>query len=175
MIRLVLLTSIILIKSLSLNVQDKNELLDREFRKSDPSVSLIKKTIEDGNDPTQKATSSFDGFSYAIMDDASLESMKYMLTLEGNPLTKTTHGGLKYLQWVAYKVNIEVIKHLLALGADPYMPEEQQKEFFNGFAETLPVKQIGVAKDVTKSMLFFMENDYIMGAVLDIDGGQKLV
>jgi NAD(P)-dependent dehydrogenase (short-subunit alcohol dehydrogenase family) len=55
------------------------------------------------------------------------------------------------------------------------MPEEQQNEFFKGFAETLPVKQIGVAKDVTKGVLFFMESDYVTGAVLDIDGGQKLV
>lgn len=119
MIRL-LLTSIIIIKSLSLNAQDKNEFLDREFWKSDPSVSLIKKTIEDGNDPTQKGTSSFDGVSYAIIDEASLKSIKYMLTLEGNPVTKNTHGGLKYLQWAAYKGNIELMKHLLALGADPY-------------------------------------------------------
>ena len=43
-----------------------------------------------------------------------------MLTLEGNPVTKNTHGGLKYLQWAAYKGNIELMKHLLALGADPY-------------------------------------------------------
>ncbi|WP_027076073.1 ankyrin repeat domain-containing protein [Maribacter antarcticus] len=120
MIRLLLLTAMILITSLSLNAQDKNEFLDREFWKSDPSVSLIKKTIEDGHDPTQKGPSSFDGVSYAILDDASLASIKYMLTLEGNPVTKPTHGGLKYLHWAAYKGNIAVMKHLLALGADPH-------------------------------------------------------
>jgi hypothetical protein len=55
------------------------------------------------------------------------------------------------------------------------MPDEQQKEFFTSFAYTLSVKQIGVAKDVTKGVLFFMESDYVTGAGLDIDGGQKLV
>lgn len=33
----------------------------------------------------------------------------------------------------------------------------------------LALKQVGVAKDVTKTILFFMESNYVAGAVLDID------
>jgi hypothetical protein len=102
------------------HAQHTNKFLDRAFWKSEPSVLEIKKNIKEGNDPIEKGPSSFDGVAYAIIDNAPLESIKYMLSLEGNPVTKPTHGGIQYLQWAAYKGNIEVMKHLLQLGADPY-------------------------------------------------------
>ena len=114
-----LITLLILISFLCVNAQNTNKFLDRDFWKSEPSVLDIKKNIKEGNDPTEKAPSSFDGVAYAIIDNAPLESIKYMLSLEGNPVTKPTHGGVKYLQWAAYKGNIELMKHLLKLGADP--------------------------------------------------------
>jgi len=114
-----LFTLLTLISFLCLNAQNENKFLNREFWKSKPSVIDIKNTIKAGNDPTEKDPFSFDGVAYAIIDNAPLESIKYMLSLEGNPVTKTTHGGLMYLQWAAYKGNIDVMKHLLKLGADP--------------------------------------------------------
>tara|TARA_R100001369_G_C3316785_1_gene168231 strand:- start:1276 stop:1998 length:723 start_codon:yes stop_codon:yes gene_type:complete len=84
-------------------------------------------------------------------------------------------GKMLALELAPTRVNVIAPGFIHTTAWDAYMPEEQQQEFFTGFAETLPVKQIGVAKDVTKGVLFFMESDYVTGAVLDIDGGQKLV
>ena len=114
-----LITLFSIISFLCIDAQNTNKFLDRNFWKSKPSVSEIKNSIKQGNNPTEKGPFSFDGVSYAIIDNAPLESIKYMLSLEGNPVTKSTHGGVKYLQWAAYKGNIELMKHLLKLGADP--------------------------------------------------------
>ena len=114
-----LITLLSLISFLCAGAQNTNKFLNRDFWKSEPSVLDIKNNIKDGNDPTEKGPSSFDGVAYAIIDNAPLESIKYMLSLEGNPVTKSTHGGVKYLQWAAYKGNLEVMKHLLKLGANP--------------------------------------------------------
>ena len=114
-----LITLLILVSFLSVNAQDTNKFLDRDFWKSEPTVSDIQIAITEGNDPTEKGPFAFDGVAYAIIDNAPLESIKYMLSLEGNPVTKPTHGGVKYLQWAAYKGNTEVMKHLLKLGANP--------------------------------------------------------
>ena len=114
-----LITLFSIISFLCIDAQNTNKFLDRNFWKSKPSVSEIKNSIKQGNNPTEKGPFSFDGVSYAIIDNAPLKSIKYMLSLEGNPVTKSTHGGVKYLQWAAYKGNIDVMKHLLKLGADP--------------------------------------------------------
>ncbi|MEH6537982.1 MAG: SDR family oxidoreductase [Psychroserpens sp.] len=84
-------------------------------------------------------------------------------------------GKMLALELAPTRVNVIAPGFIHTTAWDAYMPAEQQKEFFNGFAETLPVKQIGVASDVTKGVMFFIESNYVTGAVLDIDGGQKLV
>jgi NAD(P)-dependent dehydrogenase (short-subunit alcohol dehydrogenase family) len=84
-------------------------------------------------------------------------------------------GKMLALELAPTRVNVITPGFIHTTAWDAFMPEEQQNEFFKGFAESLPVKQIGVAKDVSKGVLFFMESDYVTGAVLDIDGGQKLV
>ncbi len=84
-------------------------------------------------------------------------------------------GKMLALELAPVRVNVITPGFIHTSAWNTFMPEEQQNEFFNNFAQTLPVKQIGVAKDVSKGVLFFMESDYVTGAVLDIDGGQKLV
>jgi len=39
----------------------------------------------------------------------------------------------------------------------------------------LSEKQIGLEKDVSKGVLIFKASEYVAGAILDIDEGQKLV
>lgn len=84
-------------------------------------------------------------------------------------------GKMLALELAPTRVNVITPGFIHTSAWDAFMPKEQQDEFFNDFAKTLPVKQIGLAKDVTKGILFFMESDFVTGAVLDIDGGQKLV
>ncbi|MEM6841772.1 MAG: ankyrin repeat domain-containing protein [Bacteroidota bacterium] len=112
---------LILLPTVTLVAQDNNIFLDRDFWKSAPDVELIKQKIAEGHDPTVKNEYGFDGLAYGIIDNAPLGSLKYMLNLEGNPVTKPTHGGVTYLLWAAYMGNIDAVEHLLELGSDPYM------------------------------------------------------
>ncbi|RIV36683.1 SDR family oxidoreductase [Flagellimonas lutimaris] len=84
-------------------------------------------------------------------------------------------GKMLALELAPIRVNVITPGFIHTSAWDTFMPAAQQEEFFKGFSETIPVKKIGVAKDVTKGVLFFLESDYVTGAVLDIDGGQKLV
>ncbi|MEM9823974.1 MAG: ankyrin repeat domain-containing protein [Bacteroidota bacterium] len=104
--------------SLTAQDKEKNIFLDREFWKAAPTVDLIKAKIAEGHDPTERDLFSFDGVSYGIIDHAPLASLKYMLSLEGNPVTKPTHGDVTYLLWAAYRGNIPLIQHLIDLESD---------------------------------------------------------
>lgn len=95
-----------------------NLFLDRDFLKTKPSVEVVKQKIAEGHDPTEKDLFGFDAVSYGILDEIPNETLKYLLTLEGNPVTKPTHGDLPYLLWAAYRGNTEIVKHLLELGSD---------------------------------------------------------
>ena len=113
-----ILSLFFLFSILFVNAQEENIFLKREFWKSKPSVSEIKQNIKKGNDPTEKDRFSFDAVSYAIIDNAPVESIKYLLTIEGNSVSKPTHGGITYLLWASYKGNQDIMRHLLSLGAD---------------------------------------------------------
>lgn len=110
-----------LLISTTIVAQESNIFLQRDFWKSDPGVKEIKKKIKEGNDPSAQASHGFDGVAFAIIDNVQTKSIKFMLEQDGNPVDKLTHGGLTYLQWAAYKGNVEVMDHLLSLGADPHM------------------------------------------------------
>lgn len=114
------LTTILILLSTSLVAQDNNIFLNRDFWKSKPSVKEIKQKIKEGHDPSASGPHGFDGVSYGIIDNAPLASIKYMLKQEGNPVDKLSHGGLAYLPWAAYKGNLELMEHLIELGADPH-------------------------------------------------------
>lgn len=105
----------------SLSAQDSNVFLEREFWKAGPNVEEIQQKISEGHDPAATDEHAFDGVSYGIIDNAPLESIKFMLTQEGNSVDKPTHGSVTYLLWAAYKGNKELVKHLLELGSDPQM------------------------------------------------------
>ena len=93
--------------------QNDNVLLDREFWRSSPSVEMVKTKIAEGNDPTAMTGSAFDATTYAILDKAPLASIQYLLDIEGNEVTKSTHDGRNYLIWAAYSGNVELTKDLI--------------------------------------------------------------
>ncbi|MEM9884837.1 MAG: ankyrin repeat domain-containing protein [Bacteroidota bacterium] len=101
-----------------LMAQSENEFLGRDFWKSNPDVAAIKAKIEAGNDPVELNDYFFDATTYAILENVSMETMKYLLSLEGNEIDKNTHDGRNYLLWAAYKGNIELMKYLIEKGSD---------------------------------------------------------
>tara|TARA_B100000963_G_scaffold240181_1_gene210079 strand:- start:2261 stop:3748 length:1488 start_codon:yes stop_codon:yes gene_type:complete len=99
--------------------QKENEdiFLNRDFWKTSPKVTEVKEMIDKGADPVKLNRYSFDAVCYAILENAPLESIKYLLSLEGNKVDKYTHDGRNYFMWAAYKGNINLMQHLIEKGS----------------------------------------------------------
>lgn len=98
---------------MALLAQERNIFLDRTFWGEHPNVATIKEKIAEGNDPTAMTANGFDGLVYAIMQKAPMETIQYMLSLEGNDVNKATHDGRNYLMWASNSGNIPLMKWLL--------------------------------------------------------------
>lgn len=55
------------------------------------------------------------------------------------------------------------------------MGEEAAKEALAGFAEALPVKRAGTSEDVAKAVAFLIDNGFVNGISLVVDGGHRLI
>ncbi len=53
------------------------------------------------------------------------------------------------------------------------LPEEMRRGVLDGFAHSLPVGRVGTPEDVSKAVLFLMDNGFATGAIVDVDGGIK--
>ena len=111
-----LLTTLILFINFSVIAQN-NKLLDRKFWSNTTTVEAVKTAIEEGNDPTQLNSNSFDPMVYAILQDAPLETLQYLQSIKGNDVNKLTHDGRTYIFWAAYKGNDSFMQYLLDNGA----------------------------------------------------------
>ena len=96
--------------------QYKNELLDREFWKTQPGTDQIKEKIDQGHSPTAMTSANFDATVYAILENNPLETIKFLL-IQGNDVNKLTHDARTYIFWAAYKSNLELMKYLTSQGA----------------------------------------------------------
>ncbi|MBD2164582.1 SDR family oxidoreductase [Calothrix membranacea FACHB-236] len=55
------------------------------------------------------------------------------------------------------------------------MPTEQRQNYFNYVANSLPVKRIAQPEDIAETVLYLIKNKFTTGAVVDVDGGARLV
>jgi len=55
------------------------------------------------------------------------------------------------------------------------MGREAAEEAQQQFADLLPVKRMGTAEDIAKAVLFLIDNEFVNGASLVVDGGHRLV
>ncbi|MEW9701375.1 SDR family oxidoreductase [Paenibacillus sp. SI8] len=55
------------------------------------------------------------------------------------------------------------------------MPEEARNQFYGTVAAKLPVKRVGKAADVAQSVLYLIQNGFVTGTVLHVEGGHILV
>ena len=97
--------------------QVSNVFLNRDFWKSNPSVTEIDKQISLGNDVSELNKFAFDGMSYALIEKVNDNTLKYVLKQPGNGVNKLTHDGRTYMFWAAYKGNLEMMKYLVSHGA----------------------------------------------------------
>ncbi|MGF9892977.1 SDR family oxidoreductase [Priestia megaterium] len=54
------------------------------------------------------------------------------------------------------------------------MPEETRNHFYATVGNKLPVKRIGRAEDVAQSVLYLLQNSFVTGTVLHVEGGHIL-
>lgn len=115
----------------TIEAQSKNIFLDRAFWKTKPTIAQIEEKITAGNSATALNRYGFDAIVYALLENASTESIKYLLTKKGNPVNKLTHDGRTYLFWASYKNNIDIVKYLLSNGAKTDVIDDKGYSVFN--------------------------------------------
>lgn len=54
-------------------------------------------------------------------------------------------------------------------------PVDVKTDLFRQQAETLPVGRVGHAEDVAHALQFLMENTFMTGAIIECDGGLRLL
>ncbi|MFL1602922.1 ankyrin repeat domain-containing protein [Riemerella anatipestifer] len=95
----------------------QNTLLERNFWENKPQLETVKAEIKKGNNPAEANPANFDATTLAILQNAPIEVIKYLIDLEGNGITKSTHDSRTYLHWAAFKGNAELTEWLLKKGA----------------------------------------------------------
>lgn len=55
-----------------------------------------------------------------------------------------------------------------------WMGEEKKQTFFKQMETRIPLGRVGKPEEVAKAIISIIENDFITGAVLDVDGGGSL-
>ena len=108
--------SLCLIGSNTLTAQS-NIFLDRTYWKTNPSLEEVQQKVKDGNDPTERNGNGFDGVTYAILEDAPLSTIEYLISIEGNSPNKITHDGRNYIFWAAYRNDLPVTELLVNKGS----------------------------------------------------------
>lgn len=114
--KVTLYISLVVLLSAQLVAQQKNELLNRDFWKAQPSLKEVKAKVKAGHSPTAMTEHNFDATGYAILEKAPLTTIKYLLS-QGNEVDKLTHDARTYLFWAAYKDNLELMQYLVKEGA----------------------------------------------------------
>jgi len=56
-----------------------------------------------------------------------------------------------------------------------HLDDDEKKAMFDDTASSLPVGRVGKPDDVAAAVLFVIENGYVTGEVLTVDGGARLV
>ncbi|TYA74354.1 ankyrin repeat domain-containing protein [Seonamhaeicola marinus] len=159
----------------SLYGQSENIFWKRDFWKTNPTPTIIDAKIKEGNSPSQANPFNFDAVVYAILENASNESIKHLMSKEGNDVNKLTHDGRTYIFWAAYKGNDQLMSYLLKNGAKTDIIDDHGFTILN-FAANASVKNTKVydlclahGADLKKDLGYFDANALLMAIVKDDD------
>jgi NAD(P)-dependent dehydrogenase (short-subunit alcohol dehydrogenase family) len=78
------------------------------------------------------------------------------------------------LQFAPIRVNA-VSPGLIATSHWGRMPEHARQAMCQRLAASVPVGRVGTPSDVGQAVLFLVSNEFTTGAILDCDGGARLV
>ncbi|MCO6565386.1 MAG: ankyrin repeat domain-containing protein [Apibacter sp.] len=115
--------TLICMTSIWMNAQVNNILLDNNFWKNKPDIQVVESEIKKGNSAVEFNDNKFDAVTVAILNDARLETIKYLLKQKGNDINKLTHDNRIYLHWAAFKGNTELIKFLIDKKSDIHLED----------------------------------------------------
>src|SRR5690554_7200469 len=109
---------------LSVNAQ-QNIFLHNDFWDEETTIKQVKEAIKNGNDPVAFSEFNFDATAYAILNNSPLETVLFLLDIEGNEVTKITHDARNYLMWAAHRGNYELTKVLMEKGSDIHIVDDK--------------------------------------------------
>ncbi|WP_232698061.1 SDR family oxidoreductase [Brevibacillus daliensis] len=82
-------------------------------------------------------------------------------------------GQTLALELAPIRVNI-VSPGIIDTPSRSKMPEETRNQFYDSLAGKLPVRRIGQPEDVAQSVLYLIQNGFVTGTVLHVEGGHIL-
>jgi len=133
-IHIVLLSNFIFISSMF--AQKANIFHERNFWKANPSIKVIDEKSSKGNNISELNNNAFDAVVYATLENTDNNTIKYLLSKEGNSVNKKTHDGRTYIFWAAYKNNLELMKYLVSKDAKTNIVDDHGYTILNFAAST---------------------------------------
>ena len=118
------------------SAQTENELLNRDFWKTGPTLEHVRELVEAGNDPTSLNQFDFDPLSWALIENAETNVLEFLLEFEGNGVNKLTHDERTYVFWAAYRDNLDFMMELARRGARFDLIDEHGYSLLNFAAVT---------------------------------------
>ena len=91
------------------------------------------------------------------------------------PIHSVSKAGLEMLTKVAARAYAPEIR-VNAVAPGPVLkPDEMSDTRWQEIGDALPLQRSGNASDVARAVIFLLENDFITGETLVVDGGNRLI
>ncbi len=97
----------------SVHSSSQNIFTSRKYWTQNPSIEEIKSSVNEENNLVAFDKHKFDAVTWAILEDVSIGTIKYLINIDGNGVNKRSHDGRTPIFWAAYKNNVELIRYLI--------------------------------------------------------------
>lgn len=95
----------------------QNVFHERKYWKSNPTIEQVQKEVASGADLIATNERGFDATAFAILENAPMSTIEFLLKDKGNGVNKLTHDGRTYIFWAASAGNDALVQKLLDMGA----------------------------------------------------------